>query len=78
MSLNPVFQELYLLNQVDIRIALEFGDCGSWVIDDVTNEVYGHVVASDMFGEVYVVPLKAVLQDIEEQFTGINFSVCIT
>ncbi|KAK4691825.1 hypothetical protein P7C71_g5263, partial [Lecanoromycetidae sp. Uapishka_2] len=50
-------------------------DCGSWVVDDTTYEVYGHVVASDMFTNVYVVPLKAVLQDIEEQFGAESVSI---
>lgn len=37
--------------------------------------MYGHVVASDMFAEAYVMPLKAVLQEIETQF-GAD-SICI-
>ncbi|KAI4209118.1 MAG: hypothetical protein LQ351_007924 [Letrouitia transgressa] len=55
-------------NQGDANIltALETGDCGSWIVDEATNEVYGHVVASDVFGEVYVAPLKETLKQIEE------------
>lgn len=32
------------------------GDSGSWVVDEVTNELLGHVVASDILGDIYVVP----------------------
>ena len=50
-----------------IVAALQQGDCGSWVIDIETGEVYGHVVASDDFGEAYVVPLRDTIKDIETQ-----------
>ena len=45
---------------------LNAGDCGSWVVDPLTCEVYGHVVASDAMGDTYVVPLNATLRDMEE------------
>lgn len=38
------------------------------VIDLNTNEVYGHVVASNPLGEAYVVPLLATLDQIRESF----------
>lgn len=47
--------------------ALSAGDCGSWVVDPSTCEVYGHVVASDTMGDTYVVPLDATLRDMEEK-----------
>ena len=47
--------------------ALKPGDCGAWAIDSSTDEVYGHVVASDAFGEAYVIPLGATFKDIEHQ-----------
>ena len=46
---------------------LTSGDCGSWVVDPSTHEVYGHVVASDTMGDSYVVPLNATLRDMEEK-----------
>ncbi|KAM0795600.1 hypothetical protein BDR22DRAFT_893999 [Usnea florida] len=46
---------------------LTSGDCGSWVVDPLTHEVYGHVVASDTMGDSYVVPLNATLRDMEEK-----------
>lgn len=37
------------------------------MIDAYSSEVYGHVVASDVFGKVYVVPMEDILQDIKER-----------
>ena len=51
------------------------GDCGSWVVDDQTYEVYGHVVASDVLGEAYVVPLHATLQDIATRLAARSASL---
>lgn len=47
---------------------LSKGDSGSLVIDVTTNEIYGHVVASNPLGEAYVVPLVAILAQIKEFF----------
>lgn len=47
--------------------ALNAGDCGSWVVDPSTCEVYGHVVASDAMGDSYIVPLSATLRDMEKK-----------
>jgi hypothetical protein len=33
------------------RIALQDGDCGSWVVDSICARVCGHVIATDDFGE---------------------------
>ena len=51
------------------------GDCGSWVVDHETYEVYGYVVASDILGEVYVVPLHAALHDITDRLAAISASL---
>lgn len=48
-------------------LVLNSGDCGSWVVEPSTCEVYGHVVASDAMGDTYVVPLNATLRDMEEK-----------
>ena len=45
---------------------LSSGDSGSWVIDKLTGEVMGHVVASDLFGDAYVVPIHAAFQQMKE------------
>lgn len=49
----------------DYFIALKPGDSGAWVVDDTTNEVYGHIVASDVFGVAYVVPIEDIFEDIK-------------
>lgn len=40
------------------------GDSGSWVIDPLTYEVFGHIVATDMLGDAYVIPLQSIFEDI--------------
>ncbi|KAF2425285.1 hypothetical protein EJ08DRAFT_700513 [Tothia fuscella] len=47
----------------DHTTGLKAGDCGSWAIDQITNRVYGHVVSSDVFGEVSVMPLSSIMRD---------------
>ncbi|PQE19035.1 Ankyrin repeat domain-containing 52 protein [Rutstroemia sp. NJR-2017a WRK4] len=48
---------------------LQPGDSGAWVVDDITNEVYGHVVASDVFGRAYVVPINDIFEDIKRRLS---------
>lgn len=45
------------------------------MLDILTSAVYGHVVASDDFGEVYVVPLSDTFEDI--MIKSSVFSVCV-
>ncbi len=40
------------------------GDSGSWVVDGRTNTLLGHVVASDILGDIYVIPILDTLGDI--------------
>ncbi len=42
-------------------------DSGSWVIDCETFELYGHLVASDMFDGGYVIPMADISDDIKRQ-----------
>ncbi|CAJ2500056.1 Uu.00g029090.m01.CDS01 [Anthostomella pinea] len=49
----------------DEGFCLQAGDSGSWVIHELTRNVYGHVVSIDMFGETYVMPLAPTPLDIE-------------
>ena len=58
---------LYQCGILLILLVLNAGDCGSWVVDPLTCEVYGHVVASDAMGDTYVVPLQSTLRDMEER-----------
>ncbi|KIN03192.1 hypothetical protein OIDMADRAFT_86110, partial [Oidiodendron maius Zn] len=53
------------LYYTNILIDLQIGDSGSWVIDDMSHEVYGHVVASDSFREAYVMPISATFEDMK-------------
>lgn len=39
-------------------------------MDEATSEVYGHVVASDAFGEAYVVPLHDTILDIQARLNS--------
>jgi hypothetical protein len=41
------------------------GDCGSWVVDVEDAVVYGYVIAPDALGDAYVMPMDAVLRDIQ-------------
>jgi hypothetical protein len=48
---------------------LTAGDSGAWVVDALTNELYGHVVASDVFGIAYVVPIEDIFKSIKIQLS---------
>ena len=63
------FNEIYNVSMSDGSV-LDAGDCGSWVVDSVTHEVYGHVVASDAFGDAYVIPLDNIFRDIRQQLAA--------
>ncbi|KAI9794814.1 MAG: hypothetical protein M1816_002942 [Peltula sp. TS41687] len=54
---------------------LSAGDSGSWVVDQKSFEVYGHVVATDAFGEALVIPMKSTLQDIKDRFAMDEVSI---
>jgi hypothetical protein len=42
------------------------GDSGAWVAHSAAPEVYGHVVATDILGDAYVMPLVDTFQEIKE------------
>jgi hypothetical protein len=44
------------------------GSSGSWVVDPFTGDVYGHIVANDPFGDVYVVPLADTFNEIRKAY----------
>ncbi|KAF5962446.1 ankyrin repeat domain-containing protein [Fusarium bulbicola] len=54
---------------------LTHGDSGSIVIDARTNVVYGHVVASNPLGEIYISPIVATLEQIQSHFPGSKFQI---
>ena len=49
---------------------LKAGDSGSWVFDCQNYQVYGHVVAVDLFEEGIVVPMHAILIDIKQELNA--------
>ncbi|KAF7891398.1 uncharacterized protein EAF02_001723 [Botrytis sinoallii] len=51
------------------------GDCGSLIVDQNSLEVYGHVVASNPFGEAYVVPLQDTFQQISNSLEAKDLSL---
>lgn len=54
---------------------LDPGDCGSWVVDRETCEIYGHVVAVDALEEAYIIPLNATLRDIQKSLAAKSVSL---
>lgn len=48
------------------------GDSGSWVIDPVSLEVYGHLIATDSLMGSYVIPLVDICADIKNVFPGVS------
>jgi len=49
---------------------LQPGDSGAWVVDAETNELYGHVIASDVFGRAYVIPIADIFLDIRDRLSA--------
>ena len=66
LSSGTEFTKVLTLDFADGTGGLNAGDCGSWVIDAAANVLYGHVVASDDLGEVYVVPIESIIEDVKE------------
>ncbi|KAM5386948.1 hypothetical protein ACJZ2D_000241 [Fusarium nematophilum] len=46
------------------------GDSGSWVVDETTWEISGHVVSVDAFGEAQVMPIHSTLESIRKQLNA--------
>ena len=66
-------QELWT---VELKGKLAVGDCGAWVFDAATGELYGHLVAGNTDrGFAYIVPAHEVFKDIRERFS-IDTKVC--
>ena len=64
IMLDPAhgFVEAYLM-VLDEGQAVGDGDSGAWVVNPVSMEVFGHVVATDVTGDVYVVPMYRSLEE---------------
>ncbi|KAF5562723.1 PNG1 with de-n-glycosylation function (n-glycanase) [Fusarium napiforme] len=60
---SSLYQEVY---NVLLDSRLEAGDCGSWIIDAESGDLYGHIVAgSPDSGAAIVIPFSRVFEDIE-------------
>ncbi|KAG5748313.1 hypothetical protein H9Q70_009007 [Fusarium xylarioides] len=60
---SSLYQEVY---NVLLDSRLEAGDCGSWIIDAESGNLYGHIVAgSPDSGAAIVIPFPRVFEDIE-------------
>lgn len=55
--------------------ALQKGDSGSLVIDAQSHEVYGQIFGVNPLGELYVVPINAILDQIKEVFGTSNVAL---
>ncbi|KXX76814.1 hypothetical protein MMYC01_201913 [Madurella mycetomatis] len=65
LSPGKGFVDAYLLC-LDEGQELQDGDSGSWVVNPISKEVYGHVVATDMTGDAYVIPLHRSFEEMRE------------
>src|SRR4051812_39155423 len=58
-------------------IELPSGSSGSWVVNPTTFKVYGHVVAENPLGDIWVIPMCDMLNDIreEEHATSVRLAI---
>ncbi|RKK20191.1 hypothetical protein BFJ63_vAg1424 [Fusarium oxysporum f. sp. narcissi] len=49
---------------------LEPGECGSIVVDQTTFDIYGHVIGSNIIGDIFVVPLSDTMEQIRVAFNA--------
>jgi len=69
LSADYGFVDAYLLI-LDEGLALEDGDSGSWVVNPISLEVYGHVVATDLTGDAYVIPMYQSFREMKDVLGG--------
>ncbi|KAI1856355.1 hypothetical protein JX265_011602 [Neoarthrinium moseri] len=65
MGPGKVFVDTLVVN-LGLGKEIVDGDSGSWVVNERTLEVYGHVIASDAFGGGYIMPMQDTLRDISK------------
>jgi peptide-N4-(N-acetyl-beta-glucosaminyl)asparagine amidase len=64
----PRSTQFLMTFRVDFQSPLEVGDCGSWVVDAETGDLYGHIVAgSPESGVAIVVPFEPILDNINSR-----------
>jgi len=53
------------MSLIETRLGIREGDSGSWVVHNGSPLVFGHVVATDVFGDAYVIPMVDTFDDIK-------------
>ena len=72
LSSHRTLQELYSV-RLDGKLA--DGDCGSSVVDQVSGDLYGHIVAGSIgTGFAYIVPAMQVFEDIFKRLGDVTFA----
>ncbi|KAK3295350.1 uncharacterized protein B0H64DRAFT_395077 [Chaetomium fimeti] len=66
------FVDAYLLELDEGQAPLRDGDSGAWVVNPVSMEVYGHVVATDATGDAYVLPLHRSFEEMRAVLPGVE------
>ncbi|KAI5917053.1 hypothetical protein F4810DRAFT_94876 [Camillea tinctor] len=61
------FVDSFMMNMTGNDLGICDGDSGSWVVDSRSFEVYGQLVASDIFGSGYVIPMVDIFGDIKSK-----------
>ena len=56
--------DIYLSDR-NLVLGIREGDSGSWVVYNGSPLVFGHVVAIDVFGNIYVIPMVNTFDDIK-------------
>lgn len=51
-------------------LGLEPGECGSIIVDQATFDIYGHVVGSNIIGDIFVVPLSDTIEQVRVAFNA--------
>jgi hypothetical protein len=65
----PGSNKFHELRTVRLDGKLEEGDCGSWVVDAESGDLFGHIVAgSPESGVAYVIPAYEIFQDARDTF----------
>ncbi|TEY68087.1 hypothetical protein BOTCAL_0123g00160 [Botryotinia calthae] len=69
-----VLVQTYLLSCTDGTV-LRPGTSGAWVVDANSSRLYGHVVASDIFNRVYVIPISDSFKNIRGHLSAVAVTV---
>ncbi|KAK8084872.1 hypothetical protein PG997_006143 [Apiospora hydei] len=68
---SSLFSKIY----TDAHKDVVDGDSGSWVVDEYSLEVYGHIVAADAFGGGYLIPIQDTMSDIQRNLKVASVSL---